>query len=537
MPCKDASSYNRDRSIAGSTDKDNQGADPAPQSGDPNATPVEPVWSPQYSPNRLADLLPEIIPSVKKDHTHVHAAAHASLHSHHAQALPEPARHTGPSEPALQQQSPSRPTRQPSGHGGQSNLAHMHRGRAWVGHMGQEHPQQQAAEVKFESSTAPLSGVPTDAVHRHHSPSPPLLPLNHEQSMDPAAAQYSGMLPSSSVAYSAGPQSFPQGHRQHPAFHSASGEQHNRQDAYSNAGQMHSRVPFSTGIAPGDAFHQSEQSLRQVYAAPTNLQASLPYLGHTHGAHENRPAGPVTDHPDAHYSPQAHGHVHDPSHMSDMPQMQGSRHHAGGINHAEHMFQGAPAHGNVMYTNQLPGHLQQHHQQYMGDASGHHQGQADQPIHHGHTVQLPVSEGLQYESQTVRPHQMAPIKAEPGTSAPFAPDDRSQVPASERHAQHMGQYAAAHQLPYAQSSTMLSPELSAALAAGVFGQSLEGSAQRPSTDAQPQLSHNQRQMHMQASHHHPPRCCCCCCTASRAVSCSCIWPAQPPARCPSYFSG
>ena len=482
-----ASADQQQASLADSMDMDEADMQsPAHVSVDPAAAdPVEPIWSPQYSPKRLADLLPENLTSVRN--APPHARALAPSQSMHTMGLPE--MHSSSLELAAHQQRHSGDVKPSLPPAAQSHHPSLHNGDVAGGHEGQEYPQHQPAGGDYTGS----SGMHMSPAPRHQSPPPPLpsdpvqtvhqvtfhrLGMNSGASL--AAVSHPGGPPVAlSAAHLAGFQNTSHGYQQHDCFPTS--EQYDMQSA--DDGIRQPGVNGSVSTAPGH-FHQSEQKPQMAHIRPAYQQS------HTVDAHANRPQGPSSSHFDAHYSAQAvseqrPGHLH----MLQLHQAHGHMHQSGSHPHPAGMQQPAPIQsehshmghqvGGGAQASTLPDQYEPPEGKYVLSSAP----------YQGLPVQNAAAQSLHCEHQPGKPHHMLPIKTQPGTSAPMTGGFVQGQHSCTHH-------AAAHDMPlHAQSLTVLSPELSAALAAGMLGQRLAGSAQRPPSTIQHQPTFSQKPMY------------------------------------------
>jgi len=440
-------------------------SDTAEQSGEPVDTPVEPVWSPQYSPNRLASLIPENQPPVSKPNSHDQ--------SDFQDQLPQgSANKGGHQEPAVPHASSSERWGVPSDRA-EHYLQHAHSsGRS-------------ASQQQQDVGPAP-SGMLRSVAAWHPLSAPPLPSSGPEHGSHAVAMQHSGVLPGHSVAYagSAVPAAAQglQGYQQHtqplPGQHPGT---HGPPVA---AGLPGHKAPLGSATAPG-SFQSEQQQNVSVYK-----QDGYSPLAH-HDAHDNRPEGPVGSQSDAYngHSEQSSGAVYDPY----IPEaFHSNPSHSNGMQHVGSMQQLVPSQADSMHKQYQPGvdsqagvapigHDQQAHQQSM------HGG-----LHQHHTTHFPAGHHYKHKTNHALHDHLGPIKAEPGVSAPSFGHHGGIKPEDHTHGQGAALDMSASQTPSgAQLSTILSPELSAALAAGVLGPSIAPSGLRPMADAQHQVGYQQ----------------------------------------------
>ena len=436
-------------------------SDTAEQSGEPVDTPVEPVWSPQYSPNRLASLIPENQPPVSNPNSH----DQSDSQDQHPQGS---ANTGGHQEPAVLHASSSDHWGLPTGHA-EHYLQHAHSS-------GRSASQQQQAV-----GPAP-SGMLSSVAPWH----PPLPSSGPEHGSHAVAMQHSGVLPSHSVAYAGsalpaaaqGLQNYQQHSQplpgQHPAIHGLPVA----------AGPPGHEAPSGSANAPG-SFQSEQQPNASVYK-----QDGYSPLAH-YDAHDNRPEGPVGSQPDAYHghSEQSSGAVYDPY----IPEaFHGNSSHSSGMQHGGSMQQLAPPQADSMHKQYQPGIDSQPSIAPTGLDQPAHQQSMRGRLHQHHPTHVPAGHHSQHKTNHALHDHMGPMKAEPGVLAPSF-GHHGGIKA-EGHI--LGQGAAkmsASQMPSgAHLSTILSPELSAALAAGVLAPSIAPSGLRPMADAQHQVGYQQK---------------------------------------------
>ncbi len=415
-------------------------SDTAEQSGEPIDTPVVPVWSPQYSPSRLASLIPENHLPVSNHRSHADVHDQSDVQNHHPQGS---ANTDGHQEPAVQHASPSEHWRLLGGHA-EHYLQHADAS-------GRSASQQQQA-----AGPAP-SGMLGSLAPRHPLPAPPLPSSGPEHGSHAVAKQHSGVLPSHPVAYAgsalpAAAQGL-QGYQQHNQ--SQPGQYPAMHGPLVAAGPPGHEAPLGSANAPG-SFQSEQQSNVSVYKQPLAQ----------YDAHDNRPEGPVGSQPDAYngHSEQNSGAVYDP--------------------YIPEAFRSNPSHSNGM---QRVGSMQQlvppqadsMHKPYQPDFDRQ-AGVAPIGIDQQDPTHSPAGHHSQHTANHAMHDYMVPIKTEPGVSASSFGHHGGIKAEGHTHGQSAALNLPASQMPSgAQLSTILSPELSAALAAGVLGQSIAHSGQRP----------------------------------------------------------
>ena len=444
-------------------------SDTAEQSGEPVDTPVEPVWSPQYSPSRLASLIPENQPPVSNLRSHTNFHEQPDFQDHHPQGS---ANTGGHQEPAVPHASSSEHWGIPGGHA-EHYLQHAH-------------PSGRSASQQQQAVGPAPSGMLSSVAPWHPLSAPPLPSSGTEHGLHAVAMQHSGVLPSHSAAYADsalpaaahGLQGYQQQTQplasQHPAIHGPSVA----------AGLPGHEAPLGSATAPGS--FQSEQQ-QDVSAYKRDGYSPLAQ----YDAHGNRPEGPVGSQPDAYnvHSEQSSGAVYDPY----IPEaFHSNPSHSHGMQRVGSMQQLVPPQAESMHKQYQPGvdsqagvapigHDQQAHQQSMRGR-----------LHQHHPTHFPAGHHSQHKTNHAMHDHMVPIKTEPGPSAPSFGHHGGTKPEGHNHGQGAALNMSASQMPSgAQLSTILSPELSAALAAGVLGPSIAHSGQRPLADAQHQVGYQQ----------------------------------------------
>lgn len=441
-------------------------SDTAEQSGEPVDTPVEPVWSPQYSPNRLASLIPEHQPPVSNPNSH----DRSDSQDQHPQGSANTGEHQ---EPAVPHASSSEHWVLRSGHA-EHYLQHAHSS-------GRSASQQQQAV-----GSAP-SGMLSSVAPWQPLSGPPLPSSGPEHGSHAVAMQYSGVLPSHSVAYAgcAVPPAAQglQGYQQHtqplPGQHPGT---HGPPVA---AGLPGHEAPLGSATAPG-SFQSEQQPNVSGYK-----QDGFSPLAH-YDAHDNRPEGPVGSQPDAYHghSEQSSGAVYDPY----IPEaFHSDPSHSNNTQHEGSMQQLVPplAEGS-MHKHYQPGVDSQAGFAPIGhDQQAAHQQSMHGGLHQHHPTHVPAGRHSQHKTNHAL-HDVGPIKAEPGVSAPSFGHHGGIKPEGHIHSPGAALDMSASQMPSgAQLSTILSPELSAALAAGVLGPSIAPCGQRPMADARHQVGYQQ----------------------------------------------
>ncbi|DBA94406.1 TPA: hypothetical protein ACH3X1_002007 [Trebouxia sp. C0004] len=444
-------------------------SDTAEQSGEPVDTPVEPVWSPQYSPDRLASLIPEHQPPVSNPRSRTNVHDQSDVQDHHPQGSANTAGHQ---EPAVQHASSSEHWRLPSGHA-EHDLQHAHAS-------GRSASQQQQAV-----GPAP-SGMLSSVAPWHPLPDPPLPSSGPQHGSHDVAMQHSSVLPSQSVAYAgsalpAAAQGL-QGYQQHsqplPSQHPA---MHGLLNAVGPPGH---EAPLGSANAPG-SFQSEQQPNVSVYKRDGFSPLAQ------YAAHDNRPEGPVGSQHDAYNGHSEHnsGAVYDPY----IPEaFHSNLSHSNGMQHVDSMQQLVAPQADSMHKQYQPsggsqagvvpiGHDQQALQQSMRGG-----------LHQHHPTHFPAEHHSQHKNSHAMQDHMGPIKTEPGVSVLSFDHHGGIKVEGHTHGQGAALNISASQMPSgAHLSTILSPELSAALAAGVLGPSIAHSGQRPMADAQHQVEYQQ----------------------------------------------
>ena len=443
-------------------------SDTAEQSGEPVDTPVEPVWSPQYSPNRLASLIPENQPPVSNPRSRTNFHEQSDVQDHHPQGS---ANTVGHQEPAVLHASSSEHWGLPSGHA-EHHLQHAHSS-------GRSASQQQQAVAP-----AP-SGVLTSVAPWHPLPAPPLPSSGPGHGSHAVAMQHPGVLPSQSAAYASS--ALPaaahglQGYQQHtqplPGEHPAI---HGLLVAARPPGH---EAPLCSAHAPG-SFQSEQQPNVSVYKRDGNFPLAQ------YDAHDNRPEGPVSSQPDAYHghSEQSPGAVYDP-HITEA--FRSNPNHSNGRQHVGSMQQVVPPQADSMHQQYQPGVGSQAGVAPNGLDQQAHQHSMRGGLHQHHPTPFPAGSHPQHKTNQALHDHMGPIKAEPAVSAPAFGHHGGIKPEGHVHGQGAAKMSASQMLSGAQLSTILSPELSAALAAGVLGPSIAPSGQRPMADAHHQVGYQQ----------------------------------------------
>lgn len=445
-------------------------SDTAEQSGEPVDTPVEPVWSPQYSPNRLASLIPENQPPVSNPNSH----NQSGFQDQHPQGS---ANIGGQQEAAVPHASSSDNWGLPTGHA-EHYLQHAHSS-------GRSASQQQQA-------VGPMPSGMLNFVAPWH---PPLPSSGPEHGSHAVAMQHSGVLPGHAAAYAGsalpaaaqGLQGYQQQTQppsgQRPAIHGLPVA----------AGLPGHEAPLGSANAPG-----SFQSELQPNASVYKRDGYSPLA--QYDAHDNRPEGPIGSQPDAYHgqSQQSSGAVYDP-YITEA--FHGSPKHSNGMQHVGSLQQLMSPRADSMHKKHQPGLDSQAGVAPIGYDQQVHQ-QSMRGLHQQHPTHFPAARHSQHKTNQALHDHMGPIKAEHGVSAPSFGHHGGIKPEGHTHGQGPAFDMSASQMPSgAQLSTILSPELSAALAAGVLGPSIAPSGQRPMADAQHQVGYQQRP---QRSEHAPP---------------------------------
>lgn len=431
--------------------------------GDPSDPPLEPVWSPQYSPSKLASLIPESHPPVTTPHSNAHAHDQCSQD-------PYPQGSSHPSGPAY-----PKPEAHHASHSGHSHLSDDHtdnkqqHGKARSRPADQHH--RQVTGFMSRSSVLPSSGVSTAPVPRHQSPAPPLPPPGPEQGLSPVTLYHHSMLPAHSADYSgtmsaSGHHSLLQG-QQHPQ--SLPGEQHGMHSP--SVGLERPGTDASLGIAAAPGSFQSEHHANMARSESVHQQGGFAPTEQYTGAHDNRPAGPVPSLPEGHYGHQLYSEQGG-LHNSQAPEtFQGSLRQPVGMQPTGSMHQFASLQAEAR-------HLPDQHEMQASQALRGFEKQAQQQSMHGrplldHSAQFAAVHQSQHGFHFAKPDHIMPIKTDPGALAPVSGVLGGPNP-EVSHGHSAGHYRAPdNMLSGAQSATILSAELSAALAAGVLGQGME----------------------------------------------------------------
>ena len=428
------------------------------ESPEPAAGPANPVWSPQYSPAKLAELVPvnhstELSPPphngmTSGDHAHsrgsaeLHGLSHSG-HMHHSQGFTQL---QGPHQHQLQG------SYMAPGH---ADLPlHQEPNRPSGGHVTGAASMPNAAALQVQSPSRPRA-LPDSMQHTTQFPS-------HSLTMHPSMTDPSSVPP------------HPPGKVYQPANMT---QEHQQQAEWRPNEQMmpdHHGQPLRAGplhSAPGSAFDQSEQQLHQLTYSPTRQE--------TFGMSSHHPSSQLG----TRFQPDRQQHsmpTADQCYNPEEPQMH-SDVHAGHGRQAYVQEQGLLSHsGNRVEQGNHASAVPQLHA-----------GQQMMSGQHPHAVlagSLPA--GMPNFHAQDRQDQVAPL---PRASA--LPGHAVQ---RVGHADHQTQLS--HPLlPQAQSATVLSPELSAALAAGMLGDQLTSSTQRLPVQYQhqPERSHQQQPQHQQ----------------------------------------
>ncbi|DBA89788.1 TPA: hypothetical protein ACH3X2_004661 [Trebouxia sp. C0005] len=442
-------------------------SDIAEQSGEPVDTPVEPVWSPQYSPNRLASLIPENQPPVSNLRSPTNLHARSDFQDHHPQGS---AITGGHQEPAVPHASSSEQWGLPSGDA-EHYLQHAH-------------PSGRSASQQQQGVGPAPSGMLSSAAPWDPSPAPPLPSSGTEHGLHAVAMQHSGVSPSHSVAGSALPVAAQmlQGYQQHtqsqPGWHPA---MHGPLVA---AGLPGHETPLGSATAPGS--FQSEQQQNMPLCKRDEYSPLAQY-----DAHDNRPAGPVGSEADAYngHSEQSSGAVYGPYTPESF---HSNPSHSSGMQIVGSMQQLVPSQADSMPKQYQPGVDSQAGVAPIGLDHQAHQ----QSMRGGHHEHYPTHFPAEHHSQHMTNHDMHghmdPVKAEPGVSAPSFGHHGGIQPEGHTHGLGAALDMSTSQMPSgAQLSTILSPELSAALAAGMLGPNVIPGGQRPMAAAQHQVGYQQ----------------------------------------------
>ena len=409
------------------------------ESPDPPVAPADPVWSPQYSPAKLAELIPVNPPSDLN--TQLPTGSNAIPLTLRRDAVPDRS----------------------------DNVHHSHGYTHELGVRQSQVAPQMGVEQQLEQGnhTMIASGMPA---HRAMQPQK-LIPHHGADPVHPQSPHSGPMAlhhaprPPSPLRQASGLESMLH-HAQQQAGRPLA-EQHMGISHQQHGGQLQ-EVPMQS--APGDISHQSEQQLQQSAYTPIRQEhAPHPWHGHMqpyvdpqieHGA--LRQVGPPVE-----------GELYNP----EVPYM-----------HNDHAVHQAHGHGHQGAAHcQAPG--QQGVAQVQGDYSHPFRAIDAKSLHH-----LPNEEQMLHgQRRTVSPSSAAPnpyMRSHKGTDQVLA------LPPALQPVQHHAQFS--HLPPQSSSSaTVLSPELSAALAAGMLGQSLPSSHHRPPQREQ-QHQHGQHEVHLQA---------------------------------------
>ena len=460
----------------GSTSMDEPTPEALHHPGDPSDPPLEPVWSPQYSPSKLASLIPESHPPV----TTLHSNAHA--HDQSSQDLyPRGSLH--PSRPAY-----PKPEAHHASHSGHAHLSDDHtdtdqqHGKARSRSADQHH--RQVTGFMSRSSVLPSSGVSTALLPRHQSPAAPLPPPGPAQGLDPVAPYHHSMLPAHSAGHSStmpasGHHSLLQGQHhpqslpgEHPGMHSSS------------VGLERPGTDASMGIAAAPGPFQSEQHAQMAHTERVLQPGGLAPLEQYPDAHDHRPAGPVQSLPEHRHGHQLYSEQGG-LHNSQVPgTFQGSLRHPVGMQPVGNMNQFASLQTEARHQ------ADQHESasQALRRLEAQPQSMQGRPLL-DHSAQFSAVHHSQHGFHFAKADHVIPIKPDPGASAPGSgmlggPNPAGLAEVSHGHS--AGHYRAPDgMLSGAQSATILSAELSAALAAGVLGQS---------TEVQHGMGHNQQML-------------------------------------------
>ena len=403
------------------------------------------VWSPQYSPAKLAELVPVRNPlALNNPH---HSGSNAAAQSHPQRGSSDTSRPAEIRGSDKHLDSQSRHTHQPP------HAQAMHHRQTQGSFSAGGHSFPDTSPEQGHPSTNQLCGV------SERPPSPPPPPRSHPMHNRPYSPSYAldtAKLPHHSTAAPPEQSLLPVHQWQD---HQSPDEQrmmrhHHREGAYSTAGPQHA--------APAHNVNQYEQQLQQSHQLPYS-----PTRPDTHSLRHQQHA--VLQHSSHHRLNSSSQHDGVPSsdghHLLNPPGMHPQPHGSYGATHAPdrqahwqgHVEQGSATQG---LGSRQAGHAR--------PVPAHH---ASQHLLHDQSPQgLPAASWVQephpypHHRQDLAVH----IKPEPGKATPpnltvHPVDLKFHRAPSDHHSQLQ---------PQPQAATVLSPELSAALAAGVFKQSL-----------------------------------------------------------------